>query len=418
MTLRTGLRAGLLLATAHVAAHGAAAQTPLAPRSLSRAEAVDMALARGGRIAIAGADTAAATAALLVARARPNPNASASYSRSEPQAHASLDLPFDLPGVRRTRIGGAAAQRDAARLTFLFARASVALDADTTYTRALAARERALLSRRTARDAERLRAAAAARRDAGDASDLDVELASVNAGRAANDADADSLAYVDALADLRVAIADTSAAPILLADSLSSGDSLPASEPAIGPIGATPASSARGTPLQIAAAERSFVGAQLGSQLARREVYGVPSVSVGAEWRDPSAPGLLPTVGVSIPIPLFDRGRGAVAVADAARARAAAELALARTEGAAQVARARRARDLARVRVARDRRLLQSAERVASLSLTGYREGALSLADVVQAQRDARDTLAQFVNDLAAARIAAALFATYTLGAP
>jgi cobalt-zinc-cadmium efflux system outer membrane protein len=203
----------------------------------------------------------------------------------------------------------------------------------------------------------------------------------------------------------------------VLTDSLTLGDTLPAPGAGMGATGASAAASGR-TPLQIAAAERSFVSARLGSQLARREAYGVPSVSVGAEWRDPSEPGLLPTVGVSIPIPLFDRGRGAIAVADAARARAAAELALARTQGAAQVDRARRERALARARVERDRRLLASAERVATLSLTGYREGALSLADVVQAQRDARDALSQFVNDVAAARIAAAVLETYTIPAP
>ena len=415
MQARSGVAAALLMAAMPVAA--VAAQAPDSPRPLTRAAAVSAALARGGRLAIASADTAAAAAALLAARARPNPNASASYSKSFPQAHASIDLPIDVPWIRRTRIGGATAQRDAARLTFLFERASVALDADTTYTRALAARERARLSRRTAGDAERLRAAAVSRRDAGDASDLDVELASVNAGRAANDADADSLAFAGAVADLRVATGDTSRAPIELTDSLSLGDTLPPTLAA--PIaGATPAPTSRGAPLQVAAAERAFVGAQLGSQLARREVYGVPSLSVGAEWHDPSEPGLLPTVGVSIPLPLFDRGRGAVAAADAARARAAAELALARTEGVAQLERSRRERDLARVRVDRDRALLASAERVSSLSLTGYREGALSLADVVQAQRDARDALAQFVNDVAAARIAAAVYATYSLTAP
>ena len=415
MISRIAGAAGLLLA----ALHAGDAQTLARP--LSRADAVAAAVARGGRLAIARADTTAAYALLLVARARPNPSASASYSKSYPQAHAALDLPIEFPWLRRARIGGAEAGRDAARLTFLFARATVALDADTTYTRALAARDRARLSRRTASDAERLRTAAATRRDAGDASDLDVELASVNAGRAANDADADSLAFTSALADLRVATGDSSDVPVVLTDSLTLDDTLPVASgrPGVGTAGGGRASTGPGgTPLQVAAAERSYVGAQLGSQRARREVYGVPSVSVGAEWRDPSEPGLLPTVGVSIPIPLFDRGRGAIAVADAARARAAAELAVARVEGTAQIARSRRERDLARVRVERDRRLLTSAERVSTLSLVGYREGALSLADVVQAQRDARDALAQFVNDLAAARIAAAVYATYTLAAP
>src|SRR5213079_1358248 len=103
------------------------------------------------------------------------------------------DLPVDYVWLRGTRVQSAEAARAAAQYRYQFARAAIALDADTTYTRALAVLALAQLSRRTAQDADSLRRMAIARRDAGDASDLDVELATVNAGQHANVAAADSL---------------------------------------------------------------------------------------------------------------------------------------------------------------------------------------------------------------------------------
>ena len=51
---------------------------------------------------------------------------------------------------------------------------------------------------------------------------------------------------------------------------------------------------------------------------------------------------------------------------------------------------------------------MASANRVAALSLTAYREGASSLPNVLEAQRNARDVLAQYIDDLADAWIFAA----------
>ena len=81
----------------------------------------------------------------------------------------------------------------AARVRFHLARATVGLDADTTYTRAVAAREHLALSRRNALDSDSLLHMVDRRRAAGDASDMDVELARVNAGQQENAAAADSL---------------------------------------------------------------------------------------------------------------------------------------------------------------------------------------------------------------------------------
>ncbi|HEX4468065.1 MAG TPA: hypothetical protein VH080_00925, partial [Gemmatimonadaceae bacterium] len=104
-----------------------------------------------------------------------------------------------------------------------------------------------------------------------------------------------------------------------------------------------------------------------------------------------------------------------VCCAAATLAKTRAELALAQTEGAARIARARREQDIALAKVSRDRLLLASANRVASMSLTAYREGQSSLPNVLEAQRNARDILGQYIDDLAAAWIASASLRVFLL---
>jgi len=117
----------------------------VAQQPVSREQAVQSAVSTGTRLAIARADTMVAFAGLVSARAWQNPTLSATYSKSVPTYHYIVDLPFDLPGMRSARIGSARSARLAAQYRYAFERAGAALDADTTYTRAVAARERAVL---------------------------------------------------------------------------------------------------------------------------------------------------------------------------------------------------------------------------------------------------------------------------------
>jgi outer membrane protein TolC len=139
------------------------------------------------------------------------------------------------------------------------------------------------------------------------------------------------------------------------------------------------------------------------------------SLTAGYDWGDPTNPGLLPVVGLTVPIALFSRHRGQSLEAEATLEKTRAELALARTEGAARIARARREQNIALAKVTRDRVLLASADRVASMSLTAYREGQSSLPNVLEAQRNARDILGQYIDDLAAAWIASASLRVFLL---
>ena len=373
---------------------------------MTRSEAVEAAMTVGPRLAVATADTAVALAALVTARALPNPTLAASYTKDPPPYHSTLEIPLDFPWLRGARIGAATAARTAAEYHYAFQRASAALDADTTYTRALAARAHAQLSRRNAEAADSLRRMAMARRDAGDASDLDVELATVNAGQQANLAAADSLTYVSTLLDLQTVMGIVAEQPQIVPT-----DSLGVPAQADG-NGADPPDAA---PLEVAAAEQTLNSAQLGARLQRLSVWSALSLIAGFDWGDPTNPGLLPNIGIAVPVPLFSRNRGPILQAQAELQRARAELALARAEGSARIARARRERDIAMAKVGRDRVLLASADRVAAMSLTAYREGESSLPNILEAQRNARDILGQYIDDLADAWIAGAALRVYTL---
>lgn len=388
----------LLAATPAV---GAGAQTV----PLSRAQAVQDAVTRSPRSGVLVADTAVAFAQLLTARALPNPTLAASYTKSTPTYHVTADFPVDYMWLRGTRVQAAQLTRDAARYRYTFGRAMVALDADTTYTRALAAAARSRLSGRTAQDTDSLRRMALARRNAGDASELDVQLATVSAAQQANVAAADSLTAVSVLLDLQAILGlSTNEVVIVLTDSLT--------EP---PVDA--AVTQAGTTLPVAAADASLQAALLGTKLQRRSIWSGAGFMFGFETGDPGGTGnsILPTVGIIVPLPFLDRNRGAIAQADAERLRAEFQLALARVETQSQIAHANRERINALGRIARDKVTVAAANQVAAMSLTAYREGAMALPNVLEAQRTAREVLAQYIDDLAAAWIAVAELRVFSL---
>ena len=148
----------------------AGAPSLFAQQPVTRAQAVAAALARGTRAAFGRADSAAAAAALHGARLYPNPLLSATYTKDVPHYHVIADLPLDLPWIRAARIGAAASARDAVRYDVAFERAAIVFDVDTAYTRALAARAHAQLSRRNAVAADSLHQMAQLRRGTGHSS--------------------------------------------------------------------------------------------------------------------------------------------------------------------------------------------------------------------------------------------------------
>lgn len=394
---------------------GTAVNAVEAQLPVTRATAERAALAAGPRVALARADTAAARAAMMTATARPNPVLAAQYTTAVPQKHITLEIPLDAPWSRGPRIGAARSAGRAARLRYLSELSAARLEVDTTYTRALAAEARLRLSRLTARDADSLRKMTAARRDVGDASDLDVDLATITAGQQVNVASNDSMTYMSTLLTVQtlmgipadsvaIVLVDTlELAPAATARVLHAMDGVPLvlqREGASAPAGSLAVSAMPA----VAAADASLQAAELAVTRERRSVIGLPSLVVGVEFGDPSGgePGYLPLIGFSIPLPLFNRNQGAIALAVAERDRARAELSLARLAASQRIAEAYRERELLRARILRDQELVVRAQRVAAKSLTAYREGASALPAVLEARRTAREVLGQYIDDIAA----------------
>ena len=299
-------------------------------------------------------------------------------------------------------VKSAEASRLAARYRFAFSRELLALDADTAYTRALAAQAHIILSRRDAEAADSLRRIAIARRTAGDASDLDVELATVNAGQQTNRAAADSITLVSSLLDLQAVIGmPFDHVAIELSDTL-------AQPPDVITMEALTRGPDSTLPVVSAAAE--LQAADLGVRLEHRSIFGMPGLMFGFDAGDPAGDtnGLLPTVGIALPLPVFNRNKGPIAAAQAERDRATAELTIALVESRTAIARATRELRGANARIGRDVLLVASAGRVATMSLAAYREGAVPLASVLEAQRNAREVRGQYIDDVASALVATA----------
>jgi cobalt-zinc-cadmium efflux system outer membrane protein len=420
------LRPGVLLGamTLLATATRAVAQVPV-----TRAEAERAALAAGARIALARADSAVARAQLITARAIPNPTAGFTRSEAVPKRHINVDIPIDAPWTRGPRVASANASVRAARLRLLSERAAALLEVDTTYTRALAADARLRLSRQTARDADSLRKMTVARRDVGDASDLDVDLATVTAGQQANVAATDALTYMSMVLTVQTLMGiPADSIVIVLADSLrlapaatetmlrsidSTADVIlppaapaaPAMLPVTVPSQTVSQPPTMGATPSVAAAEASLQAAELAVRAERRNVIPFPTLILGLEWDDAAEvpPNRkMPLIGFSIPVPLFNRNQGPIATAEAERARASATLAATRLAARQRFVEGLRERESLRARVARDQELVVRAERVAAKSLTAYREGASALPAVLEARRTAREVLGQYIDDLAA----------------
>jgi cobalt-zinc-cadmium efflux system outer membrane protein len=367
------------------------------PREISRADAVTAALAHGPRAALARADSAAARSDLAAARAFANPTVSATYTKSIPRYHYLLDIPVDWPWVRAPRVGAARAGAEAEGARYAFEVAAVRFDADTAYTVALASLAHARLSRRNAADADSLLRVARLRRDAGDASEMDARLAEINAGELAGTAAEDSLAAVAAVLGLQLVMGLPGDSAVVLHDSLELPDTAPDQVPA--------------EPLAVAAARAQLQAAERVLSLQRSANLFAPSVQVGVERGDPTGaePGALPTIGIALPLPIFNWNGGAIARARAERDGAAARLAATRRAADAARARAVGERAVALARARRDAGLVADADSVAVMFLQAYAEGAVSLTEALEAQRNAREALGRYVDDLALANTAVGL---------
>lgn len=388
----------LLLGGALVCPRAAGAQVPV-----TLDDAVRTALAVAPRMARARSDSAVSSSGVRVAREYPNPALALGYSESPPRYHFELEQELEYPWVRGPRIQAARASLEASSLRVGIEGARVRYDVVAIYAEAVAARRIAALSAGQAAGGDELVRLARARRDAGDASELDVELAQVSAAQLHATFLSDSLHMTSATLELQSAMGlPLDSVRILPVDT----------------IAVFPPEASRGV-MAVAAGEAERQAAERLLLGRRRGRLPAPILRAGFERGDPtgSEPGTLPTAGLSIPLPLFHRQGGAVAEARARVEGAAASLAEARREAELALALARRTRDVARARLEGDREALDLARAVSDRSLAAYREGAYSLASVLESRRSAGEAERRVLEDSALFRTAeAALVLARTAG--
>jgi cobalt-zinc-cadmium efflux system outer membrane protein len=392
------VRPAVLCAAVALAGLGASSRAVAEPITL--ADALARAQARSPLLTAAQAAVTAAEGRARQAGSRPNPEAglqsenlagSGQYGNfKSAETTLSVSQRLELGGKLRARQAVAAAEVDAARLGAAIARADLDQEVAVRYAEALAARDRLQLARETAERAESLAKAAAVLVEAGREPPLRAlraEAVSREAAAAVVAAEVEAATARRALATLWGEAADgvdlvdapeTTAAATRVADPAETLDA------------------------RLARAERRTADAVID----RERAAGRPDLTVQAAVRRFQQTGdSALVVGVSAPIPVFNRNQGAVAAAraDATAAEARERLALARSVRTLRDAQAWLVAANAREDALRGR-ILPQARTAADLARRGFEAGKFSLLDVL----DAQTALTTARADLIAARLARA----------
>jgi cobalt-zinc-cadmium efflux system outer membrane protein len=395
------LLSGIFAAVIAITCTVLTARSTAAQRPVTIEEAV-AAASSVPRMRVVRADSAAAAARLLTASAFPNPALSLGYSKSPPPYHVEVEQPIPFPWLRRSRVDAARLSAQAAALGIDIERARLRYDGEASYANGSIARSISVLSTQNARDADELVRIAIARRDAGDAAELDVDLARVFAAGMHRTASIDSLNATIAVLELQAAMG-LSPAAVEISPSDTFAPALPTA----------PVQS--GLALQQAELEEQAAAKSLDNAL-RSRTFSEVAIRAGFETGDPDMKGMLPTLGISIPLPIFDRNRGPIAEARADHARSTAQLEQLRLERTLGLAVAEKQRNAQQVILAQDRAGLENARRVAARAQTAYREGEYPLSTVLEAQRNARDAMRQYYEDMGSLWLAQAAFTLARIG--
>ena len=367
----------------------------------------------------ASAAVEAARAGRTVAGLRPNPVVQGQVENvigSGPyrgvrsaESTVGFAIPIELGGKRGARVAVANAQLSRAEIQAAIIAADVRLQVTQLYVEAVAADRRVATARDQARIASDALRAASVRVQAGRASPLEQQRADV----ARINADANVERQVRLAEAARANLARRIGRPIdgALDDTLL--DRLPGTN-VYGPVAPVDTT---GT-LALAAANADFSIAEAGVRLARAN--RVPDLNVGPAIRRLEATNDMAVVfTVSIPIPVFNNGRAAIAQATAQRTQAdaqrrvtALDIEQAITDAQAQAANA------ATTARAASGPALAAAQEAARIARIGYREGKFGQLELLDAERTLADTRVAAIDALANYQNARAQVERLTARAP
>lgn len=386
-----------------------AAQHPAAD-SLRLTDAIASARARRGAVVVAGAAVDEARAGLRDARALPNPTGAYTWNTDTPRQTATVQQPLDWLFRRGPSLGAAHAEVDRAEAERAQTARALELEVRHAYYAALAATEVRRLVEAQAAVADSLVGIAERRLASGDIPEAErdrLRLERIQALQALSRARADEAA---ALAALAAAVAWPGGAALPpLSGTLQDGlDLTPPVAPSIDDLPAV-----RGAIADSTAAAARLRVAQWGR-------LPLPDLELGRQWDDPGAPVRdLWVVGVSMPIPLFNRG-GAAVSAERARATAStADLAEVRLAARRDVATAHAAlvESRTRARLAVDS-LLPGAARLRERAARAYALGETGVLPLLDALRTEREIVSGAVADLQSYQDATAMWLSLTGTSP
>lgn len=365
----------------------------------------------------AQANVAAAQAARTGAALRPNPQLQTQVENiagsgpyggfSQAETTVGLDIPVELGGKRSARIAFADARTDRAWLESAIARADIRLQMTRLYVDAIAADRRALTAADQLRIAHDALDAARVRVRAGRASPMEEQRADVARLNAQAFATGARRMADAARANLARRIGHPLPGPLDDATL----DRLP--DEVQGPAFPTGAAT-----LAMAAAQADLALADAGVRLARSQ--RVPDLSVGPAIRRLEAThDNAAVLSLSIPIPLFNSGRAALAQAHAERTRAAAQSRMTALDVEQAITDAQAQADNAAA-AARNATgpALAAARESARIARIGYREGKFGQIDLLDAERTLADTRLAAIDALVAYQNARAQLERLTAPVP
>jgi len=369
-------------------------QTVSAPLTLDGA--IALALAANPGLRSAGRLAGIADGAVLQAGARPNPELSLSTEGTERNTRTEtvqLSQVLELGGKRAARIAVAEGERSLAQGEIAIRRAGLRADVAAAYLEALTAQERLALARASFELARKATLVTGRRVAAGKLSP--VEQARSGVAEAQVELELDGAEADLALARRRLAALWGESRP--LARSLQE----PAPDGAGQRLPGWPELQARladAPQLRLAQAAIAARDAQVGLERARR----IPDLTLSVGSQREREPGRTQgVVGVSVPLPLFDRNQGnllsALRRADQARDDLDAE----RLRVELAVAEAWQRADVAANQVeALRKRILPAAQGAYEAAVTGFEMGKFAFTDVLDAQRTLFQTRTHYLRAL------------------
>ena len=381
----------------------ASGQTPI-PSRLSLTEAVALAQARNPQIVAARAGVDASEADRMAASKRPNPALSIdsagypAFETAKPgywggqEFTVRIDQELELAGRRRLRTAVADAARQAAVLTADDQARQLALEVKRAYLAVVLAQADRTVAQASLDEINRVIGLNQARFAQGEISGAEVRRLQVERLRFVEDVFAADLAVRNTRSALLALLnAPQLDQPVELTDglkpSVSSAEALQAAGPSQAQDVLTQAMAQR-PDLQGAKATHSQSETTTRLQRALR----TPSLTVGGGYQNNfGSDGVV--VGVTMPLPFFNRNEGGIARADAERRAAEARVASTTLAVRLDVQRALNAVDTNRARVEYiEREYLTNAQESRDIVLASYRLGVANLIDFLDAQRAFRDT--------------------------